>query len=87
MNQCHAGAVRAHSESFQLFDMLRVFKPQQLLQFSYDSVKKKAKKKSSIFRFNTHFYFSIAMLIKLQTSEVHSFSKHPYLIRIKSKPF
>lgn len=62
MNQCHAGAVRAHSESFQI-SMLRVFKPQQLLQFSYDSVKKK--KKSSIFRFNTHFYFSIAMLIKL----------------------
>lgn len=43
MNQCHAGAVRAHSESFQI-SMLRVFKPQQLLQFSYDSVKKKKKK-------------------------------------------
>lgn len=53
MNQCHAGAVRAHSESFQLFDMLRVFKPQQLLQFSYDSVKKKA-----VFSDSIHIFIS-----------------------------
>lgn len=57
MNQCHAGAVRAHSESFQLFDMLRVFKPQQLLQFSYDSVKKKAKKKKQYFQIQYTFLF------------------------------
>lgn len=57
MNQCHAGAVRAHSESFQLFDMLRVFKPQQLLQFSYDSVKKKQKKKA-VFSDSIHIFIS-----------------------------
>lgn len=54
MNQCHAGAVRAHSESFQLFDMLRVFKPQQLLQFSYDSVKKK----KAVFSDSIHIFIS-----------------------------